>query len=268
MHSGIHELANYWSRPSFRRWGYDTGVAHRSAMAAELLCKAALSLRGVEPRRSHSVADLCEDLAREAPADPLLPALRKCDGLTAETHVAMYPGRKGPQEEIGVSARRLTGVLHASGEVLAAACEISFAEEGKVLLEELAARRNELLGDLERLESSDCPREMRQFVQAGVDAGPDPSELQYSLVALPVGRSPRQEGPQKAVAEGQIGSSEGPQAGIDADRGTTGDHSGRFARAGHQLGPPAARPRLRDPLRIAGSGGLRPRVRLGHRPRY
>ncbi len=57
-------------------------AASNSSLAAEFACKAALAFRGVEPRRSHSVDELCSAFARRDPLDPLLAVLKPLDGRT------------------------------------------------------------------------------------------------------------------------------------------------------------------------------------------
>ena len=73
MRAEMRDMTAHWSLPPEWRREYNTSVATRSALGGELLCKAALSMRGVEPRRSHSVAELCKDLEQACPADPLCP---------------------------------------------------------------------------------------------------------------------------------------------------------------------------------------------------
>lgn len=182
-------MADYWELPQAVRGGREPTVAVDSAMAGELLCKAALSMRGVEPRRSHSVRALCDDLERRFPDDPLLPMLRRCDGLTSEAHVSVYSGLASQRETIGVSARRLASVLRAFGEVLAAACNASFADEGRDWMENLGAREGRLREEVRRLCSSACPPDILRRVQSGLDAGPDSSELWERLLADPQGRA-------------------------------------------------------------------------------
>ncbi len=195
MRGGMHALADYWMQPPHRRWGYDTSAARQGAMAGELLCKAVLSMRGVEPRRSHSVAELCDDLERASPRDRLLPLLRGCDGLTEKAHVGLCSASDDPREEIGVSALRLAAVLRSSGEVLAALCDASFANEGRVGLEEVAARREALRRGMDRIHSSDCPRDVLLRIKTALEAGPDDSELWKRLVADPPARALETAGP-------------------------------------------------------------------------
>ena len=181
----LHGLTRYWRQPSIWREGYDTSAAERSALAGELLCKAVLSLRGVEPRRSHSVAELCEDLERADPADPLLPLLRERDGGTPAAHVGVYTERATRREGIGVSADRLVGVLRASGEVSGAVGEASRVDEGSVPLQKLTTRRAELFDELARLKSSACPPETLRRLRAGLEAAPSLTELRNRLRAAP-----------------------------------------------------------------------------------
>jgi len=183
IRSGVRAVVDHWVLPSELRPHYNTAVARRSAMAGELLCKAVLSMRGVEPRRSHSVAELCEGLEREFPFDPLLPALRECDGLTAKAHVSVYGDLKSSREAVGVSVRRLARVVRAFGRVWAAACDASEADEGRDSMQRLAALGDRLREDVDWLCSSDCPQDIQQQVQAGLDMWPDTSELWQRLLA-------------------------------------------------------------------------------------
>lgn len=195
MRGGMHALADYWMQPPRRRWGYDTSAARQGSKAGELLCKAVLSMRGVEPRRSHSVSELCDDLERASPGDPLLPLLRSCDGLTENAHVSVYPGLDHPREEIGVSALRLAAVLRSSGEVLAALCDVSFANEGRVGLAEVVARREALRSGMDQMQSSDCPRETLLQIKAALEAEPDDAELRDRLLVDPPARDLETAGP-------------------------------------------------------------------------
>ncbi len=191
---GIRALADYWTDPPRLRWGYDTAVARQSAMAGELLCKAALSMRGVEPQRSHSVEELCNDLEDACPADPLLPLLRECDGGTAQAHVNVYANLSFPREAVGESSRRLASVLRASGQVVAAACDGSFAEKSRVKLEAVTARREAFRRETRELRSSDCTRDILRRIEDGAEAGPNTSELWDRLMAVPLGRTTDREG--------------------------------------------------------------------------
>lgn len=186
----LHDLGDHWTRPVEWRKSYNTSVARRSAMAGQLLCKAVLSMRGVEPRRSHSVAELCGDLERAFPSDPLPPLLRGCDGLTENAHVNVFPGLRFPREDVDVSARRMAGVLRAVGEVWAAVCDASFAEEGRDWTGNLAAQEDSLRREVSRLASSDCPEDILRQVQAGLNTWPDSAELWERLLAAPSDRSP------------------------------------------------------------------------------
>ena len=69
--------------------------------------------------------------------------------------------RRSASQEIGLSTRRLARVLPVYGEVLNAACNRSFPEEGKDLPEGLDYRRVSIFAEVDRLESSDCPRDVR-----------------------------------------------------------------------------------------------------------
>ena len=190
MDFASNALAKYWNTPPAGHCGHDSGLAFHSALAAELACKAVLSIRGVEPRRSHSVAELCDDLAREHPADPFLPALLELNGRTATAHVGIYPNHEIPPEKIGVSTRRLVRALHLYRKVLLAACDVSFVEEGRDALKQLGLRLDTIFAEVERLESSNCPRDIRLQMQAGLDTWPDASELWDRLTAPPPGRTP------------------------------------------------------------------------------
>lgn len=147
-------------------------------------------MRGVEPRRSHSVAELCKDLERALPGDPLLPLLRSCDGLTAEAHVSVYADRNFLRETMGVSARQLAAVLRGSGEVLSGVCDVSFTDEGRVWLRDILFLQDGLQDAVHDICSTDCPRDIQRQVQAGFDTWPDSSELWARLLAEPLGRIP------------------------------------------------------------------------------
>ncbi len=71
-------------------------AARQSSLAAEFACKAALALRGAEPRRSHSVNELCSVLAGRDPLDPLLAVLVPLDGGTKEAHGSFYHDSQYP----------------------------------------------------------------------------------------------------------------------------------------------------------------------------
>ena len=194
MRAGLRDLTAHWLLPPKWRRPYNASVSTRSALAGELLCKAALSIRGVEPRRSHSVSELCGDLERDFPADPLLPLLRGCDGLTEAAHVNVYADLEFPREEIGVSARRLAGVLRAFGEVWAAVCDLSSTNEGRDAMGSLVAEGDGLREEVRRLCSGDCPRGVLRQVQAGLGAWPERSELWERLLAGTPARSREQAG--------------------------------------------------------------------------
>ena len=194
MRGGIHALVNYWTGHPGLRWGYDTDAARRSAMAGELLCKAALSMRGVEPQRSHSVEELCKDLEGAYPADTLLPLLRECDGGTAQAHVSVYADLSSQREDVGTSARRLARVLRASGEVVGAACDVSFAEEGRAKLKGVTDRREAFHREMRELQSSDCPRDILRRIESGAEAGPSVTELWDRLMAPPPVRTREEHG--------------------------------------------------------------------------
>ena len=183
----LHSLADHWGQSPEWRPQYNTSVAERSALAGELLGKAALNMRGVEPRRSHSVAELCDELERECPADPLLPSLRGCDGLTSRAHVNVYTDLDFQREAVGVSARRLASVLRAFGEVWATACDASWADEGRDGMGRLTAVEDKLRDEVRGLCSSDCPQGILHQVQAALDAWPDTSALWDRLLAAPSG---------------------------------------------------------------------------------
>ena len=189
MRSGVRDVVDHWVQSREWRPHYNTAVARRSAMAGELLCKAVLSLRGVEPRRSHSGAELCKDLERACPTDPLLPVLRECDGLTKKAHVSVYGDVKLAREPVGVSARRLAAVVRAFGEVWTAVCDTSRADEGRDSMGRLVALGDRLREDVDWLCSSNCPADISQQVQAGLDAWPDTSELWDRLLAPSAGRT-------------------------------------------------------------------------------
>ncbi len=190
MSQGMNALVKYWNLSLRWRWGYDTAVAGNGATAGELLCKAALSMRGLEPKRSHLVTELCDDLEREFPDDPLLPLLRDCDGQTAKARLNIYPEMESGREDVDLSARRLAAALRASGAVLAAACEISVVREGREFLGLTDERKAEICHEMEQLHSNECPQEIRREIQAGIDAWPDSDELWNLLMMPPPGRDP------------------------------------------------------------------------------
>ncbi len=187
-------LADYWQEPEDWREGFDTSVAERSALAGELLCKAVMKIRGMEPRRSHSMVELCDALEDAFPDDPLLPFLRRCDGQTASAHVSVYDEREELPERIDVSADRIANVLRAAGEVTGAVADVSSPEEGRAPLEQLRAREYGLFAELERLETIACPPETLRRIAEGLNAGPRTPELWDRLEMPPPGRDPGSEG--------------------------------------------------------------------------
>ena len=166
MVSAIHRLANYWNMPPESRWGFASRVAVGSASAGELLCKAALFLRGVEPRRSHSVEALCGDLERERPADPLLAMLQRCNGKLARAHLNTYGD--DPRESIAESARRLACTLLAFPAVRQAVRDASGPADAERWQKSLASLEDNLEEELARLRSSDCPPSMLRDIEAGL----------------------------------------------------------------------------------------------------
>ncbi len=172
----IH-LRSYWNLPPSIRDGY-WGLAGRDGdLAARLLCRAVFSMRGVEPRKAHSVVELCDALRGELPGESLLGVLRECADATA------------PEQ-------RLAAVLGGAGPVLAAACDVSFPGEGGKALSELDKDREDVCREVERLRSSDCPRSVRRFMQAGVDRWRDSAELRERLDRPPLGRDSGQSRPE------------------------------------------------------------------------
>ncbi len=150
MRRGMDDLIDYWMEPPRLRWDYHTAVARDGAMAGELLRKAVMNMRGIEPQRSHSVSELCDDLQRESPGDPLLALLRDCDGQTEKAQVNVYPNQSFEREEIDFSAARL-----------AAACDVSLPHEGRRGMEYVAWRRARICLRVDELRSTDCPRNTR-----------------------------------------------------------------------------------------------------------
>ncbi len=91
--------------------------------------------------------------------------------------MSVSPGRASQRETIGVSARWLASVLRAFGEVLAVACNASFADEGRDWMESLSAREDKFREELRRLRSSDCPPDIVRQVQSRLNAGTDSWDL-------------------------------------------------------------------------------------------
>ncbi len=85
-------------------------LASYSADAAEYLCKAVLTLRGIEPRHCHSVKKLCAQLERHSGEDPLLPILRRCNGETEKARVSDYSLKAEPRAD---SERRVLRIMEA-----------------------------------------------------------------------------------------------------------------------------------------------------------
>ncbi len=187
-------LVDYWEDREDWREGFDSSIAERSALTGELLCKAAMHIRGLEPRRSHSVAELCDRLEAAFPDDPLLPCLRRCDGQTASAHVSVYEDREELPESIDVSADRLADVLRAAGEVTGAVADVSSPDEGRAPLEELTVREYRLFAVLERLGTTACPPETLRRIAGGLNAGPDISDLWDRLETPTQGRDAESEG--------------------------------------------------------------------------
>ena len=92
-------------------------AASQSSLAAEFACKAALALRGVEPRRSHSVDELCSTLAGSDPCDPLLASLRPLDGRTKKAHESIY-FESTYSESLARSVDRAAGTMDAVAEIV------------------------------------------------------------------------------------------------------------------------------------------------------
>ena len=178
----VYSLASHWIAPATERRSHHSRVASEGAMAGEMLCKATLHLRGVEPRRSHRVDDLCDDLHRRFPKDPLLPWLRACDGRTARAHVVAY-GDHSP-EGIGRSSARLNRAMLALPDVLRAICEASSPADGSRWIPRLAVLESSLRHNLKRLCASDCPDDVLKVLQRALDQWPDFSELRGRLEAL------------------------------------------------------------------------------------
>ncbi len=197
----VNELASYWRRAAFDREGENAFVAESSSKAGEFLCKAVLSLRGVEPRRSHSVKALCDDLENAFPSDPLLPFLRRCDGQTAKAHLGEYLDHRtfresmgDPAESIEVSSERIANVLRATSEVAAAVADVSTLVEGRSSLESFSFRDAEVLTELDWLAATVCPPETLRRIMDGKNAGPSIPDLWERLEMPPLGRDAESEG--------------------------------------------------------------------------
>ena len=173
MLSAISGLADYWHMPPESRWGFESRVAVSSASAGELLCKAALFLRGVEPRRSHSVEELCRDLESEFRSDRLLGILRRCNGKAARAHLDTYGD--DPRESIAESARRLACTLLAFPVVQHAVRDASALTDTQPWLKRLASLEGRLEEELRRLRSSDCPPDALRGIEAGFETAQPPS---------------------------------------------------------------------------------------------
>ena len=157
--TALSALSHYWTRPAHGRWGYEPQVAVNSAWAGELLCKCVLHMRGVEPRRSHSVEELCRALESKRANDSLLPWLRSCHGQTSAAHLDRYQDHM--REGIGTSGLRLGHALHAFPPVLARATRVSDRPASERWVDQL-----QVLGD--SLLASECPSEILRHVDAGL----------------------------------------------------------------------------------------------------
>lgn len=164
--TALSALSHYWTRPAHGRWGYEPQVAVNSAWAGELLCKCVLHMRGVEPRRSHSVEELCRALERKRADDSLLPWLRSCDGQSSAAHLDLYQDHK--REGIATSGLRLGHALHAFPRVLAMATRVSERPESKRWIDHLQILGERLQGGRESLRDSECPSEILRHVDAGL----------------------------------------------------------------------------------------------------
>ena len=127
-------------------------LAAQSGLAAEFAGKAALALRGLEPHRSHSVADLCADLVRNNRFDPLIDSLEPLNGDTEKAHVAIYLDSdfKEPPERSGA---RAAGALHAAAAIVLEIAPLRGRNEGKFVASFFLRRlRNSisLIADSER----------------------------------------------------------------------------------------------------------------------
>ncbi len=191
MCTSLNCLAYHWELPDRLRLGGSLTAAEKGQLAGERLCKAALSIRAVEPKRSHSVAELCEDLEREFPADPLLPVLRACDVTAGKAPGSAEARWGGPREGIDVSATRLVRVLQASAKVLAAACEHPPDDDCRCWVEVLADYRDLMFDSLRRMERTDCPPATLQAIATGLKSGPSTSELWDRLPRAALRRRPR-----------------------------------------------------------------------------
>ncbi len=167
LSTAIAGLADYWTRPPEKRKRFESRVAVNGALAGELVCKAALYLRGVEPRRSHSVQDLCGELEREFPSDSLLTLLRRCNGRSSRAHLDSYSNHE--REDIATSSRRLVQVLQAYPVVQRVIGEQSAPAEAKPWLEDLALLEDRLQDEMTRLRRSACPPSGLRGIEAGID---------------------------------------------------------------------------------------------------
>lgn len=165
--TAIAGLADYWTRPPQRREEYESRVAVNGALVGELLCKSALYLSGVEPRRSHSVQDLCGDLERELPSDGLLAILRRCNGRSSRAHLDSYINHE--REDIATSSRRPGQVLRTFPAVQRAIGELSAPAEVRPWLEDLALLEDRLQDEMARLRRSACPPSVLRSIEAGID---------------------------------------------------------------------------------------------------
>ncbi len=116
VESSVQRLRKLHAKDGPKVGGARSQLALHSSNAAEFACKAALALRGIEPRHSHSAAALCADLLANDPLDPLLDGLLPLNGGTREAHVGHYCASQfsEPPER---SAARAAGTLHAVAEI-------------------------------------------------------------------------------------------------------------------------------------------------------
>ncbi len=186
MLSAMGDLLDYWSLRD--RDSGDATLAAGSAKAGEMLCKAVLHMRGVEPRRSHSVDELCDALEREFPRDRLVDVLRECNGRSEQAHVGGYWEMRDSREDIDVSERRMVAVLRAAGEVLVDLCDLSSPKEARTGMRTVMQQRELTSIRADALWRTDCPAETRRWLEAEIEMWPDISDLRERLEMPPQGR--------------------------------------------------------------------------------
>ena len=122
-------------------------VAAQTASASEMVRKAVLALRGLEPTRSHSVEELYAVIRHHDPEDPLLPLLERLNGATKAAHTADYFDTKFV-EPFGTSLDRVASTMDA----LTAVVEELGAYPGESPFS--AGQQNRLNGILEQVQEN------------------------------------------------------------------------------------------------------------------